>query len=175
LEHRPDRKLLTLIVIGGGLLGLTLFARQIARQDRVSVAPNITGGGIIVRSEVLRLWLPRALIDMAKRQSLPLRIRTHHELRQSLEGQHQRGVWYALTSRVHKFNGEFDDITTIRWPYRDSRYFSELLDVLAVAGGNPASEPNSGFSNVSISVLPEELLMREPRDAMHEALETGLK
>jgi hypothetical protein len=138
------RKLLTLLVSGGGLLGLTSFARQIARLDRVPVAQNTAGGGIIVRSEALRLWLPRAMIELAKRQSQSSPIRTHHELQQSLEGLDQRDAWYALTTRAYLANGQIIDLTTIRWPYQDSRYFPEVLDILAVAAGDPAIDRTGG-------------------------------
>jgi hypothetical protein len=164
------RKLLTLIVIGGGSLGLTIFACQLARQDRVPELENHPGSGIIVRSEVLRLWLPQTLIELAKRQTQPSRIRTHEELLRTLECLRQRDVWYALTARAHKVNGELVDLTTIRWPYRDSRYFPELLDVLALATGEPPSDPTPGFWNVSVSVLPDDSLTREPREVMREAL-----
>jgi hypothetical protein len=164
------RKLFTLIVIGGGSLGLTLFASHLARQDRVPEPDNHPGSGIIVRSEVLRLWLPQTLIELAKRQTLPSRIRTHEELQRTLECLCQRDVWYALTARAHKVNGERVDLTTIRWPYRDSRYFPELLDVLALAAGEPPSDPTPGFSDVSISVLPDDSLKREPREVMREVL-----
>jgi hypothetical protein len=182
-EHRSawktvaagGRKFLTLIVIGAGSLGLFLFARQLARQDQVSEAKNHPGGGIIVRSEVLQLWLPRTLIELAKCQTEPSRIRTHGELQRILEGRDQRDAWYALTTRAHLVNGDFVDLTIIRWPYRDSRYFPELLDVLAVAGGHPPSDPNAGFSNVSISILPDDSLTREPRAVMRDALGMDLK
>jgi hypothetical protein len=166
------RKLLTMIVIGGGSLGLTLFACHLARQDRAPEPANHPGSGIIVRSEVLRLWLPQTLIELAKRQTLPSRIRTHEELQRTLECLCQRDVWYALTARAHKVNGERVDLTTIRWPYRDSRYFPELLDVLALAAGEPPSDPTPGFSDVSISVLPDDSLKRAPREVMRDALGT---
>ena len=179
-EHRSawkvvgigGRKLLTLIVIGGGSLELALFASHLAHQDREPEPDNHPGSGIIVRSEVLRLWLPQTLIELAKRQTSPSRIRTHEELQRTLECLRQREVWYALTARAHQVNGERVDLTTIRWPYHDSRYFPELLDVLALAAREPPSDPTPGFSNVSISVLPDDSLKREPRDVMRDAIGT---
>jgi hypothetical protein len=64
------RGLLTVIVIGGGSLGLTLFACQLSRQDRLPESENHPGGGIIIRSKMLRLWLPGTLIELANPETL---------------------------------------------------------------------------------------------------------
>ena len=172
----PRRTTLVIwLVTGAGLTALATVAYDVARLDQAQEASGQPGGGIIIRSEVLRVWLPQSLIDLAKRQTQPSMIRTLEELQRILEDRNQRDVWYALTSRGHQASGEFIDLTVIRWPYRDSRYFPELLDVLAVASGHPASEPGADFSDVSISVLPDDVLEREPRDVMRYVLGMDVK
>jgi hypothetical protein len=163
------------LVTGAGLTALATVAYDVASLDQAREARGPAGGGIIIRSEVLRVWLPQTLIDLAKRQTKPSRIRNFEELHRILEDRNQQDVWYALTSRGHQESGEFIDLTVIRWPDRDSRNFPELLDVLDVASGHPPSEPGADFSNASIAVLPEDSLKREPRDVMRHALGTDLK
>jgi hypothetical protein len=74
--------------------------------------------------------------------------------------------------RAHQVNGGFEDITLIRWVYSDSAGFPELIDVLAVAAGEPPSDFDFDCSNLTVSVLPDRLLHREPREVMRDELAT---
>jgi hypothetical protein len=71
------QKLLLICVIGGGSLALTLVAHQSAHRDREFEPENEADGGLVTRRELLQLWLPRTLIDLAQRQTGPSRVRTH--------------------------------------------------------------------------------------------------
>jgi hypothetical protein len=59
--------LIMAIVVGAGSMALFFFASYLARQDRLAASDNEPGGGIMIRSEVIRLYLPRTLIELAKR------------------------------------------------------------------------------------------------------------
>jgi hypothetical protein len=169
------QKLLLICVIGGGSLALTLVAHQSAHRDREFEPENEADGGLVTRRELLQLWLPETLIDLAHRQTGPSRVRTHLELQGLLDGRRQRDLWYALTLRAHQVNGGFDDITLIRWPYSDCAHFPELIDILAVAAGEPPSDANFSSSTPTVSVLPDRLLHREPREVMRDALGKGFE
>ena len=167
VELIPDRRLSYVLL--SGLPLVDYHADDVLVECVRSLEDNEVTHVVVVENGQVGS-VPQTLIELAKRQTLPSRIRTHEGLQRTLECLRQRDVWYALTVRAHKVNGERVDLTTIRWPYRDSRYFPELLDVLALAAGEPPSDPTPGFSNVSISVLPDDWLTREPREVMHAAL-----
>jgi hypothetical protein len=169
------RHLLTICVIGGGLLALTHVAHHSAHRGREPEPEIHDGGGIIERTELIHLWLPGTLIELAQRQAGPSPVLTHQGLRGILEGRRQRDLWYALTFRAHQVSGEFVDVTFIRWPYSQPWHFPELIDVLAVAADEPPIDPSFGSSDPTVSVLPDHLLNREPREVMRDALATERK
>ena len=162
------------VSLGAGAIALAILGRTLNRQNQVVEADQHAGGNIIVRNEVVRLWLPQTLLELAKRQTANTVIRTHDDLRRTLDGQHQRNVWYALTVRGHQVSGEFGDITFIRWPHRDTRNFPELLDVLAVAAQRPPRDTPMDYSVATLYVVPDHLVDREPREVIGEVLATGL-
>ena len=130
---------------------------------------------MIIRAEALHVWLPQTLIELAERQAQSGFIRTHEDLQQFLELQHQKELWCAPTVRVYQGNGEFADTTYIQRPYYDrlNWQFQEFLDILATAAGSPPCYPDfptSSFSRASVNVIDEELLEGEPREVMAELL-----
>jgi hypothetical protein len=140
-------------------------------QHALAPAPaNVAGGGVIVRSEVLDLWLPDTLTTLAQRRSQSGIIRSHEELQQFLELEDRKDVWYALTVRGHQVDGGFSDVTVIRWPYDDRCHFPRLQAILATVAGNPARYGAADFSSTSIDVLTEEQLMDSPSRVMAELL-----
>jgi hypothetical protein len=158
------------IVIAMALAGLTRFASHVTRQAQECESAVNGELKIIVRQEVLRLWLRQPLTELAKSQTWSRFARTHEEMRRYLERRHQRDQWYALTIRSYQPNGEFDDITYVRHPYYDIIHFHEWLDILAMAVGNPPYHPTWDFSRASVYVIKDEYLDREPREVMVELL-----
>ncbi len=53
------------IVIAVGLVALTGLASQVTRQDQQLELASSPGSGIVVRSDVLALWLPRSMFELA--------------------------------------------------------------------------------------------------------------
>jgi hypothetical protein len=156
-------------VIGVGSIGLAFFASNMARQDRLAGFDDEPGSGIMIRSEVIRLYLPRTIIELAKRQTQQPALRTHDDLRRNLELQHQQNLWYALTVRGLQVNGELVDLTFIRRPYSDPARFAEFLDVLAAVTGNPPDLWRN-LSSAGVTFIPDELSVREPREVMSELI-----
>ena len=87
-----------------------------------------------------------------------------------LEIQAQQSLWYALTVRVQQSGKEISDVTYVRRLNDDSRYFPELLDILASAAGTSSCDPTSNLSTVSVHVFADELLNREPCKVVAELL-----
>jgi hypothetical protein len=165
---RSPRRLLTIwgekvimtLVIVAATMGLTRFATHVSRQAQGLAPDGGPGAGTVIRTEVLHLWLPQTLLEQAK----------HRPLQQFLERQGQEKLWYALTTRGHQQNGGFADITMIRRPCDDPPHLSELLDILATAGGNPPSDPNLDYSKAAVHIIAEEMANREPREVIAELL-----
>jgi hypothetical protein len=163
------------IVIVVAVIALACFGSYVNRQAHERELSKDAEWFMVARSEVLNLWLPQTLIELAKRQAQSGFIRTHEDLQQSLELQREQELWYAVTVRAYRGNGEFADTTYIRWPYYDPHnyHFQEFQDILASATGNPPCYPDfptSGYSKASVHVIDEELLEREPREVMAELL-----
>jgi hypothetical protein len=158
------------IVLAAGVMGLACLSCHVTRQDQELNPANFPGAGIVVRSELIRLWLPETLIDLAQRQSQSRVVRTHGELQRFLELEDRKDLWYAITTRGHQVNGNFVDITVIRRPYADPFDFAEFLDVLATVTGNPPVDPGTDSSQVSVHILAEGLLKCDPREVMAELL-----
>jgi hypothetical protein len=159
-----------MIVFVAGVVGLARLSFHVARQAQKLEPADRPGAGIIVRSELLHLWLPQALTELAKRQSQSRVVRTHEELRRFLELQDRKDMWYALTIRGHQVNDNFVDLTFIRRPYDDPLQFPEFLNILATAAGHPPRDPDADYSNASVHILAQELLKSEPREVMAELL-----
>jgi hypothetical protein len=160
---------MAIAVVTAGV-GLTRFGSHVAQQADKLEPVEAGGAGVIVRSEVLCLWLPPALSESAKRESQSGVSRTHEDLRRFLDAQHQQDLWYALTMRGFQVNGDFTDLTIIRRPYDDRAHLPALLDILATAAGERPREPAGEFANATVRVIPKELLKLEPRQAVAELL-----
>lgn len=177
IDSRLRRRLLSwrdtffsLIVIGGGVLGLILFSFKVARRDAESAASNFPGAGIVVRSELVHLWLPQTLLELARGDSRSSMVRTHADLRRWLESDGRKDLWYAITTRGYQVNGELREGTVIRWPYNDATHFAELLDTLATADESPPRSFGPDNAKPRIHILPEELLEHDPRAVMADLL-----
>ena len=80
---------------------------------------------------------------------------------------------YGLTVRVHRVNGEFDDVTYIRHPYAQIDGFPELIDVVATAAGSPPARTGEfeyDFSTASVQVVSEAFATRDLRQFIDEQL-----
>jgi hypothetical protein len=160
----------TMIVFAAGVMGLARLSVHVARQAQKLEPADRPGSGIIIRSELLRFWLPQTLTELAKRQSQFRVVRTHEELQRFLELHDRKDLWCALTVRGHQVNGNFVDLTFIRRPYDDPLHFPEFLNILATAAGNPPRDPAADFSTASVHIIANDSLNREPREVIAELL-----
>jgi hypothetical protein len=161
--------LLTLAVVAAGV-ELTSFASHVTQRARERELAEGVNLGIITRSEVLHLWLPRTMAEWAKRQHQSRSVLTVQELQCYLELQHRRDLWYAVSLRAYRANGEFDDMTFVRRPHDRNGNFAELPDIQATAAGNPPCYPNWDLSKASVHIISDEFLEREPCKVMEELI-----
>ncbi len=164
-------KLLMLSVVLA--VGITWIDLREARPGRALEADAIPDSGYIIRIEVIGVWLPDTLIDLARQPAGPCSAQSHQDLRTVLERSGQQNLWFALTTRHHQINGGAENLTYIRYPYLEPDHFRELLNVLAIAAGKPPLDPSRFESGCAVHIVPEELSDREPR-AVVEQLLSGL-
>jgi hypothetical protein len=157
-------------ILVAAAIGLIWIASHATRPRQELGSGESLGGGIVVRYELLDLWLPETVIELAREPFRAQAVGDHQDLKRLLELRNQQDLWYALTARGHQVNGGFVDLTVIRRPYHDPKCYSEFRAVLATAGGDPPREPDSDFSTASIHLIPAELATREPRGAIAELL-----
>jgi hypothetical protein len=150
------------------MTGLAWSSSGRSRPELGIEADEVPDAGIIVRSEVLHLWLPETLGKVTSPKCQAQIIRDHEDLRRVLEHRHQENPKYAVTVRGHQVNGGYGDITFVRHPYEDPRCFQEFLDLLAGVGGRRDCDTAADFPGTSVHIIPEELLNREPSEILAE-------
>jgi hypothetical protein len=155
------------IVIGTGSTGLAVFSSYMARQDEQAASVNDPDEGIVIRIEVIRLYLPRTLIELAQSQRLQPSLHSHADLRRKLDFEHHRDLWFALTERGHTLKGGIVDIRRFRTPYKDIDHFPEFLEILAAAAGNPSAD----LSSAEVRLIPDGLSERDPRKVISALLD----
>src|SRR5580693_8170669 len=85
-----------------GVAGLFLFGRHVWNAGARQPEPP----GITVRSEILTIYAPKALIDFAKAHP---EITTNDELMRLIR-EAKLNVWFATLTRNHQANGFFTDV-----------------------------------------------------------------
>jgi hypothetical protein len=163
-------KVLILAVIFAAAIALTRLDSRVIRPGRAVEAEDQPGSGIIVRAEVVHLWLPKTLLDEAQLQPISAVARSHREARSLPEPLWRQKLWYALTVRGHQQNGRHADVTYFIHPYRDPEHFSDFLKALATAAGHPPIDSTSDFSKAEVHIIPGELSEREPSEVVKELL-----
>jgi hypothetical protein len=142
-------------------IGLTQLDALAPRPSGALEFSDPPGSGVIVRSEVIHMWLPEILADPARQEFPALVARTHQELKKMLERGGQENLWYAITVRGHQANLGAADISFIRRPYCEPENFQELMDVLATVAGNPPCYPSADYSAAIVHVIPAGMSRRE--------------
>ena len=137
LFRRLAGNLMIVVVFVTTAIGLTQFDAVVPRPSAAPEFSDPPGSGLIVRSEVIRLWVPETLVDPARHEFPALVARTHQELKKVLERRGQENLWYAITVRAHLANHRAEDSSFIRYPYRQPEYLPELMDVLTTVAGSP--------------------------------------
>lgn len=116
---------------------------------------------IAVNVHMTHAWLPEPLVKLAKRESWSLADKRHQQLRNVLEHEDWRVLFYAFTVRVLQANGGVNHFHFIRYPSREPRNVQELLDVMATAAGHPPKADYYSLAavhEVPAGTTPEKLL-----------------
>ena len=156
-------------VIAVGAIELSRQASRPSRMVREHEGENRPGGGIIVRHQVLELWMPGPLLQLSGQRSESASPQNHSELRRLLGVQGFENLWYAFTVRGHQVNGDFADITFIRHPYREPEVFQEFLNLLATAAGNSPCNPGMDYTKAVVHIMSWQISQREPLEVIQKS------
>jgi hypothetical protein len=167
-------KVLILAAIVAAAIALTRLGSRVIRPSRAVEAGDQPGSGVVVRAEVVHLWLPETLLDEARHQPISAVARSHGEVRSLPEPLGREKLWYVLTIRGHQQNGRYADVTHVRHHYRNPEHFSEFLKAVATAAGHPPIDSTSDFSKAEVHIIPGELSEREPSEVVNELLSRQL-
>ena len=99
---RVERLIIALCALIG-VAGLLFFGRHVWNAS----APQRDPPGITVRSEILTIYAPKALIDFAKAHP---EITTNDELVRLIR-EAKLNVWFASVARLHQANGNLADVS----------------------------------------------------------------
>jgi hypothetical protein len=116
-----------------------------------------SGSGIVVHTEVTAIWLPQALLDLARQQGGPPEFGSTEELQTFLRRSGCTPAWYALTCRHYQVNGQSAGITQTRLLSDAADHLDELQAVMATAAGKPPRFEGSDFSHARVEVIPDTL------------------
>jgi hypothetical protein len=166
LFRRLAGSLMIVVLLVTTAIGLTQFG---AMAPRPSAAPEFSdppGSGLIVCSEVIHLWVPETLVDPAGHEFQALVGRTHQELKTVLERRGLENRWYAITVRAHQANHRIENISYIRYPFRQPEYLPELMDILTAVAGSPPRHPSADLSAAIVHSVPAGMSEREWLEAM---------
>jgi hypothetical protein len=124
------------------------------------------GSGIVLRTEVTAIWMPRALRALARHQAGPPADSSPEELQTYLARNGWGVAWYALTYRGHQVNGESGEITQIRRLSEAADHLGELQAVMAKAAGRSPRFEGGDPSHARVEVIPDALQAVDPREAI---------
>ncbi len=140
-----------------GAIGLIRLARH------VMTAESPSNGGIVVRNEVISLWMHPALFDLAQRPCESAACRSREGFRRYAGARGLEKAWYVITAKGFQINGETMVVSTIRRPYDMSEpFYSEFPGILAIAAGKAPRDPMTDFTKAKVGIIPSRFLDADP-------------
>lgn len=131
------------------------------RVGREQQSEDLAGGGIMVRSQVLHIWLPEPLADPSACEVRPDAVPSDRELRGILERRGYQDLFYAISYRIYQANADTADVSFIRFPYREPESLREFLAILAWRVGRPDRDWDGVFAGATVHILPAKVSRQE--------------
>jgi hypothetical protein len=158
---RAERLIMALCALIGAT-SLFLFGRHVWRAG----APQLEPPGITVRSEVLTIYAPNALIEFAKAHP---EITTNDELVRLIH-EAKLNVWFATVTRNHQANGNFADVAISYRPSERPESLYELKAVLLKLAGHCPGPGIVDYSNAKTEVIGDAMMEMEPMEGLRQLL-----
>jgi hypothetical protein len=164
LPQGEDHMNVERLVIGLGALmgatGLLLFGRHGWTAGAASQDPP----GITVRSEILTIYAPQALIDFAKANP---EITTNDELVRLIR-QAKLNVWFAVVTRNHEANGILADIPIWYRPGQRPECFENTKAVLLTLAGRSGLPGTVTYANAKTEVIEDAIMEMAPMEGLRQ-------
>jgi hypothetical protein len=148
-----------------GVAGHFLFARHVWNAS----APQTEPSGITIRSELLTIYAPKALIDFAKAHP---EITTNDELVRLIR-EAKLNVWFATVTSHHQANGFFTDVPIWYRPGERPECFDNVKAVLLRLAGNRPGPGTVAYRNAKTEVIEDAMMEMEPVDGLRQLLTQG--
>jgi hypothetical protein len=145
-----------------GAAGLFLFGRHVWNAS----VPQTEPSGITIRSEILTVYAPQALIEFAKAHP---DIATNDELVRLIR-EAKLNVWFATVTRLHQANGFSTDIPIWYRPGERPECFDIAKAVLLALAGNPPRLGIMDYTNARTEVIDDAMMEMEPAERLRQLL-----
>ena len=142
--------------------GLFLFARHVWQSGGEGTETS----GITVKSEVLTIYAPRALIIFAEKYP---EIATNDELVRLIR-EEQPSVWFAVAARNYQADGIVANVEASYRPGDMPEYFDNTKAVLLTLAGNPPGSGAVDYTKAKIVVMDDKLMELEPVQGLRRLL-----
>ena len=159
---RVERLIMALCALLG-VAGLYMFGRHVWNAG----APQPEPPGITVRSEILTIYAPKALVDFAKAHP---EITTNDELVRLIR-EAKLNVWFAIVGRLYQANGIFADVSASYRPGERPECFDNTKAVLLALAGNRPGFGTVAYMNTEIEVIEDAMMELEPVEGLRQLLE----
>jgi hypothetical protein len=158
---RVERLILALCTLMGAA-GLFLFGRHVWNAS----APQTKPSGITVRTEILTIYAPKALINFAKAHP---EVPTNDELVRLIR-QAKLNVWFAIDGRNHQANANFTDIAICYRPGERPECFEDAKAALRMLAGDRRGPGTVADTNARTEVIDDAMMEMEPVDGLRQLL-----
>jgi hypothetical protein len=158
---RGERLIMALCALVGAA-GLLLFGRHVWNAR----APQTEPSGITIRSEILVIYAPKALIEFAKAHP---EIATNDELLRLIR-QAKLNVWFATVGRNYQANGKFAEVAMSYRPGERPECFDNTKAVLLTLAGNRSVPGTVAYRNAETEVIEDAMMEMEPVDGLRQLL-----
>jgi hypothetical protein len=163
-------KTLLVALLAGAATGLTVVAFQPAKRGAQSESRDRPGSGITVRADLVDIWVPDQIYQLAKRAAANANPLSRQALDLQLMNEGGESLWYAVTFQFLQEDGGISEITTIEHPYNSTKAFPSFADLLGEIAGKRQDDAGASAKAPAVHLIPEELSKRPPREAVAELL-----
>jgi hypothetical protein len=145
-----------------GAAGLFSFGRHVWNAS----APQREPPGITVRSEIVTIYAPKALVDFAKAHP---ETTTNDELVRLIR-EAKLDVWFATVTRQHQTNGIFTDVPIWYRPGERPECFYNAKAALRMLAGDRPGPGIFDYTNARTEVIDDAMMELEPVEGVRQLL-----